>query len=286
MRADRLLSMLMLLETKGRMTAIQLAKELEVSERTIYRDITALNTAGIPVYTESGPGGGISLVESYHTNLTGLSTEEVKALAMLSIPDPLIKLGVGIELKSALLKLSAAFPSKSRSDENRIRQRIHLDTSRWFEPDEPIPHLQTIQQALWQEQKLHLTWKGFKTIISRTLSPYGLVAKSNTWYLIAAQENHIRTLRVSKILSAEILEETFNYPNDFDIVAFWNQWSENFAKNRSFFPVDIRISPDLAPFITQIFGTENKGIITEISSPDERGWIRANIRFSSFSLGQ
>ena len=197
MRADRLLSLLMLLETRGKMTARQLAGELEVFERTIYRDIVALNTSGVPIYTEDGPGGGISLVESYSTNLTGLNPREVRALSMLNIPEPLIKLGVGRELKAAMLKLSAALPSTSRENETRTRQRIHLDASWWFEPEEFVPHLHTIQQALFQERKLHLTWQGFRTSVGQTLAPYGSVAKSNTWYLVAGQEDYIRVLRVS-----------------------------------------------------------------------------------------
>lgn len=282
MRADRLLSMLMLLETQGKMTAHQLAEELEVSERTIYRDITALNTAGIPIYTEGGPGGGISLVESYHTDLTGLNADEVRALAMLNIPEPLIKLGVGPELNAALLKLSAALPSARRADEIRTRQRIHLDTSWWYEPDEPIPHLQTIRQALWKEQKLHLTWQGFKTTISQTLSPYGLVAKSNTWYLVATREDHIRVIRVSDVMEAHILGETFNYPHGFNLAVFWKTWCEDFYKNRSFFPITARISPELVSYFPQVFNRESKGIITKTTPPDEAGWTTVDITFESF----
>ncbi len=111
MRADRLLAMLILLQTRGRMTARELSEELEVSERTVYRDMLALGMAGMPVYTERGPGGGCTLLESYRTDLNGLTENEVRALFMLSIPAPLVDLGLSLELKAALLKLSAALPA-------------------------------------------------------------------------------------------------------------------------------------------------------------------------------
>lgn len=144
MRADRLLSLLMLLQIRGRMTARELAKELEVSERTIYRDIDALSIAGVPVYGEPGPEGGYALVDSYRTNLTGLTEGEVRALFMLSIPAPLADLGVSHELRAALPKLSAALPNARRRDEERVRQRFHLDSTWWRQGEERVPHLQTI----------------------------------------------------------------------------------------------------------------------------------------------
>ena len=161
MRADRLLSLLMLLQTRGRLTASQLATELEVSERTIYRDVIALSAAGIPVYTEGGHGGGISLVESYRTDLTGLRPEEAQALSMLNIPEPLVRLGVGQELKAALLKLSAAVPPSVREKQAQARHRIHLDAAWWFQPEEPTPYLQIIQQAVWQDRllQMNVSWR-------------------------------------------------------------------------------------------------------------------------------
>ncbi len=286
MRADRLLSLLMLLETRGKMTARQLARELEVSERTIYRDILALNTAGVPIYTEDGPGGGISLVESYTTDLTGLNAEEVRALAMLNIPEPLVKLGVGRELKAAMLKLSAALPSASRENETRARQRIHLDASWWFEPEEPVPHLHTIQQALFQEHRLHLTWREFRTSVEQTLNPYGLVAKSNTWYLVAGQKDSLRVLRVSKIIEAQMLQGTFEYPQDFNLPAFWKHWCEDFKKNRPIFSVTARVSPELIEHLPRIFGEHTGEIIAHAGPPDETGHVILTLPFESFEVAR
>ena len=159
MRADRLLSLLMLLQTRGQMTAQELAKELEVSERTIYRDMDALSVAGIPIYGEPGPEGGFALLNSYRTNLTGLTEGEVRALFMLSIPAPLADLGVSQELRSALLKLSAALPDSHRRDEAKVRQRFHLDSTWWHQGAEQLPHLSTVHDALWQDRQLHIVYR-------------------------------------------------------------------------------------------------------------------------------
>jgi predicted DNA-binding transcriptional regulator YafY len=282
MRADRLLSLLMLLETRGKMTARQLAEELEVSERTIYRDIVALNTSGVPIYTEDGPGGGISLVESYNTNLTGLNSGEVRALSMLNIPEPLVKLGVDRELKAALLKLSAALPSTSRENETRTRQRIHLDASWWFEPEEPVPHLHTIQQALFQERKLYLRWREFRTSVEQVLSPYGLVAKSNTWYLVAGQQDHIRVLRVSKIIESQMLEETFEYPQGFSLPSFWKCWCEDFKNNRPVFMVTARVSAELIDHLPRIVSEHTNDILAQADAPDEQGYVMLTLPFENF----
>jgi predicted DNA-binding transcriptional regulator YafY len=286
MRADRLLSLLMLLETHGKMTAHQLAKELEVSERTIYRDIIALSSSGVPVYTEDGPGGGISLIEDYKTDLTGLNADEVRALAMLNIPEPLVKLGVGRELKAALLKLSASLPSTSRADETRTRQRIHLDASWWFEPEEPIPHLQTIQQALFQGHRLHLTWRDFHTHVEQTLDPYGLVAKSNTWYLVAGGKDHTRVLRVSRIIEVQMLDETFEYPQEFNLPVFWKSWCEDFKKSRCVFSVTARISPELIQSLPYVFDEHADSILAQAGVPDDRGRVTLTLPFDSFEAAR
>ena len=172
MRADRLLSILLLLQGRGRMTAEELAEELEVSVRTIYRDIDALSAAGVPVYTDRGPGGGCSLLESYRTNLTGLTQSEVQALFMLSIPSPLVDLGVSQELRMALLKLSAALPKAAQRAEERARSRIHLDSTWWFQSGEPVPHLPTIQEALWTDRKLVVRYRlPFASQVERRVDP-------------------------------------------------------------------------------------------------------------------
>jgi predicted DNA-binding transcriptional regulator YafY len=168
---------------------------MEVSQRTIYRDITALNMAGIPVYTVRGPGGGIALLESYRTTLTGISEDEARALFMLSIPQALVELGVGQKLKTALYKLAVAISHDKRTVVTETQQRIYLDTTAWKSEQESVIHLGTIHQAVWKNQLLKIIYKGrFETQIEIEIAPLGLVAKLNTWYLMGITEDHIRVL--------------------------------------------------------------------------------------------
>jgi predicted DNA-binding transcriptional regulator YafY len=292
MRADRLLSILMLLQARGRMTAGALAGELEVSERTIYRDLDALSAAGVPVYAERGPGGGCALLDSYRTTLTGLTQEEVRALFMLSIPAPLAELGVDHELKMALLKLSAALPATRRGDEERARQRIHLDSSGWFESREPVPHLQTLQRAVWEDRKLHLTYRlRFEARAEWLVAPYGLVAKANVWHLVCAREGHLRVYRASQVLEAAIAEESFERPADFDLAAFWRAWCAEVEKKRSYYPVVVRVAPELVPWLPSYFEQPVREEIARSArvlaqgvaddSSDTEGWLRVTLPFES-----
>ncbi len=285
MRADRLLSMLMLLQTQGRMTAQDLAAELEVSERTIYRDIIALGTAGVPVYAERGPGGGVSLLERYRSDLTGLNKNEVQALFMLSIPPALSDLGLDQELKAALLKLSAALPSPLRGDEQRVRQRIHIDPHPWEQvlPEEALPHLQAVQQAVWRDRILFVR---YYSIVGRWIGPiethihpYGLVAKSGLWYLVGYRRDHIAVLRVDYLLEAQITEVVSQRPEDFDLVDFWEGWCLESVENRPYFPVRVRLAPQLIASFPNLFGKGIRARIQEAGQPDEMGWITLELPF-------
>ncbi len=283
MRADRLLSLLMLLQTRGRLTAQALAAELEVTERTIYRDVTALSAAGVPVYSERGPGGGIALIEDYRTNLTGLNPDEVRALFMLSLPAPLDQLGVGAELRTALLKLSAALPNSRRGDETAARQKIHLDAAWWFQSEEPVPHLKTIQSALWADHKLDLTYRSeFSTEVEMVIAPYGLVAKANVWYLVGAREDHLRVLRISKVQRASLREESFERPLAFDLPAFWKTWCDEFEANRPQFTATVRISPTLATILAE----NRPAVLTSPPFLEKDGWQTLTLTFESLEAAR
>jgi predicted DNA-binding transcriptional regulator YafY len=287
MRADRLLTLLMLLQTRGTLTAAELAADLEVTERTIYRDVIALSTAGIPVYTERGPGGGIALVENYRTDLTGLRPEEASALSMLEIPEPLIRLGVGTELKTALLKLSASIPSAAREQQTLSRQRIHLDAAWWFQSEEPAPHLGTLQQAVWQDRMLRTIHRGaFDTPIERVVAPYGLVAKATIWYLVYRFEDRLRARRVSQIIEAEILPQTFRREPDFDLVGFWQRWCADYESDRPRFEVSALVAPGLADRLHKILVGEIVDMIP--TPPDQRreGWRVMRLTFESFEVAR
>jgi len=287
MRADRLLSMLMLLQTRGSLTAAVLAKELEVSIRTIYRDVQALSIAGVPVYTERGPGGGCTLLESYRTNLTGLSADEVGALFMLNIPAALDQLGVSQELKAALRKLSAALPSNRRLEGERSRTRIHLDSVGWFQVEEPVPCLAILQRALWQDRRLRLVFRAqFGTEVQQVVAPYGLVAKANTWYLVYDREDEVRAIRVGRISQAEILDEAFKRPEDFDLEEFWQTWCAEFEQNRPVFWVKARVSPGLLPNITHLSGERIRQDFGQLEPPDSQGWVTCNLPFESLEAAR
>ena len=286
MRADRLLSLLMLLQARGQMTAWRLAQELEVSVRTIYRDIDALSAAGVPVYAERGPGGGCALIDSYRTTLTGLTGDEVRALFMLSIPTPLDDLGVSQELKSALLKLSAALPATRRQDEKRARQRIYLDWSNWryHEEPEPVVHLQTVQQAVWQDRKLEFTYRlQFGSPVERqtVVEPYGLVAKAGTWYLVYGRESVVRAHPISQMLEAHALDESFQRPADFDLVRFWQAWRARAEENHPRYPVKMRVAPGLLSYLPYYFGDRIRETLAQASPADAEGWITITLSFES-----
>ncbi|MCP4543376.1 MAG: WYL domain-containing protein [Chloroflexi bacterium] len=285
MRADRLLSLLMLLQARGKMTAQKLATELEVSERTVYRDIDALSTAGVPVYAERGPGGGCALIDGYRTSLTGLTRDEVHALFMLSVPAALDELGASHELKAALRKLTAALPASRRRDERRVRQRIYLDWAGEDRPEEPVPHLQIMQQAVWEDRRLyfkhHLQAGPFIEQFEWLVAPYGLVAKAGVWHLVYAKDDHIRVHRVSRVLDARITDEHFERPADFDLAAFWKTWCAEHEENRPYYPVTARVSPALIHYLPQYFGERIRDEIAQAGPPDAEGWITLTLPFKT-----
>ncbi len=279
MRADRLLSLLMLLQTRGRMTAASLSQELEVSERTIYRDIDALSAAGVPIYGEPGRAGGYSLLDSYRTSLTGLNEGEVRALFMMQIPDALAQLGMGQELKAALLKLTAALPAARREDEEKVRQRFYLDSTPWDVGETAVPHLQTIHQAVWQAQKLLLTFRlPYHNIeLQHLVEPYGLVAKASTWYLVYYRDG-FRVQRVADLLNATPAHETFERQTDFNLAAFWQDWCARQEASRTLYPVTVRIAPHFAAELPHYFGDQ---VIDQLESWPEDDWNTVTLYFES-----
>jgi len=294
-RADRLLILLLLLQTKGCVTAQTLAKRLEVSERTIYRDLEALSLAGVPVYAERGPGGGWKLLEDYRTNLTRLTETEVNTLFMSGIAGPIADLGLGKAGEDALLKLLAALPTVYRRNAERARQRVHLDAAGWFHREEEVPYLQVVQEAVWSDRRLRLTHrKGDFDVVERLVDPYGLVAKASVWYLVAASAGEMRVFRVSRIQAVEMTEECFDRPGDFDLRAFWMQWSAEFEEILKWrYPVTLRVAPEAIPMLSHVPGDWVQTLIKQDDPPGADGWITFTVMFEGlpearsrlFSLG-
>jgi predicted DNA-binding transcriptional regulator YafY len=258
--------------------------------RTIYRDIDALSSAGVPVYAERGPGGGCALIDGYRTTLTGLTGDEIRALFMLSVPAALDELGASQELQAALRKLAAALPAARRSDEQQVRQRIHLDWAGGGQPEEPVPHLQTIQQAVWEDRKLHITYRlqagphveQFEWLVD----PYGLVAQAGVWHLVyahqvCAKNDQIHVHRVSRVLDARIAAEHFERPTDFCLAAFWKTWRAGYAENRPYYPVTVRVAPALLHYLPQYFGERIRDEIAQAGPPDAEGWIILTLPFET-----
>lgn len=282
MRADRLLSMLMLLQTHGRLTAAFLAEELEVSERTIYRDITALSTAGVPVYTEKGPGGGIALVENYRTNLTGLTLEEVRALFMLSVPAALDELGMGQTLKAALLKLSAALPTHSQQAELSTHPRIHIDSQWWFAEHSALPVLETLQQAIWAARQVEVRYRKFPAIqVEMQIDPYGLVSKAGVWYLVWGRGEKVDVYRVSELLDVCILDAAFERPVDFNLGGFWAQWRNAYLIQRQQYRVVVHAKGDINRSLPNLFDAQTELLSQEA---DDKGiWA---LHFGSLEMAR
>lgn len=282
MRGDRLLSVLMLLQSRRRMSASALGRELEVSTRTIYRDIEALSTAGVPIYAEPGRQGGFALLDSYRTDLTGLTEGEVRALFMLSIPAPLVRLGISQELKSALLKLSAALPDSRRATEERVRQRMHLDSTWWQQQGEEVPHLHILYQAVWQDRRVELRYPVLPGLeIEQTVDPYGLVAKAGVWYLVCKHNEQVHVHRVAHLLAAHLAEEHFTRRAGFDLPAFWALWCAEQEGRQARCAVVARFAPGFLPNLTHYLGEEARQDLTRPNPPDADGWVRLELSFES-----
>jgi predicted DNA-binding transcriptional regulator YafY len=278
MRADRLLSILLLLQVHRRLTAGELATRLEVSQRTIHRDMDALSAAGVPVYAQRGASGGWALTEGYRTNATGLTEAEIRTVFLAKPPRLLADLGLDGASEAALIKLLAALPSAHRRGAEDVRQRIHIDVSGWHPAEaDAVPALPILQDAIWRERKLLLTYRpqGGEPA-ERLVEPLGLVAKGSTWYLIAAVDGEPRTYRVSRIVAARSTEGPFLRPEGFDLAAYWEQSKSDFVAGLPRYHATVRVDPTILPRLR--FAARYARVDPE-PTPDPDGWIRVAIRF-------
>ena len=282
MRASRLLSIVLLLQSRGRMTARALAEELEVSVRTVYRDVESLSAAGVPVYGEPGHEGGYALVEGYRTRLTGLHGDEADALTLAGLPGPAAELGLGSVLAVALLKFDAALPPSLRERSGRIRERFHLDAPGWYRRAEPVPHLTAVADAVWNERVLRVRYRRWAEPreVERVLHPLGVVLKAGNWYLVAASgaAGSIRTYRVSQILELAEDESGFARPAGFDLAEYWRVSLAEFDGRRFVGTATVRLSPEARHRMTDLYEAAVLEAVAETASaPDAEGWVRAVI---------
>jgi len=276
MRASRLISVLLLLQTRGRLTARQLAEELEVSVRTIYRDVEELSASGIPVYADRGSSGGFQLVEGYRTRLTGLTPEEAEALFLSGYPGPAAELGLGTVLAAAQLKVLAALPQELRGRASRIRQRFHLDAPGWFQQQEAAVHLQPIAEAVWSDRRLFMRYRrgSDDALVERTVDPLGVVLKGGVWYMVARADSNLRTYRVSRIAELTLLEDRFDRPEEFDLAEYWVQSVSAYQESIPTFPAVVRMRPEAGWKLSTALGTtQATAAIEAAGAPDAGGWL-------------
>ena len=272
-RADRLLRLTLLLQARGRMTAQALASELEVSVRTVYRDLEALSGAGIPVWAESGPGGGCQLVDGYRTPFGGLSRDEAASLLALGVPEPLRELGLAPSLLSAHRRIGA---SSGIADP----RTIHLDMPSWFRRSDDTPHLPVIAESVRDRARIDVAYAaGSRSREHVGLAPLGIVNKAGVWYLVADAADRTRLYRVARVRSVRVRDETFVRPDDFDLSAFWETWSADFEATRPRLRVVVRASPGAVGVMPEVFGEGVRDALAAASGPDEEGWVEVILTF-------
>jgi predicted DNA-binding transcriptional regulator YafY len=277
-RADRLVSLVLLLQARRRTTAQALAAELEVSVRTVYRDLDALSAAGVPVLTESGPGGGCQLIDGYRFPLRGLRPEEAEALLILGVPSVISELGLEGAVTAAHRQIRV---TAGRGEDPAL---VHLDMPRWFHGQEEVPHLRTLAEALRRRRHLALGHRHGDgpagPAATRVVGPLGLVNKAGTWYLVAAtRSGRIAVFRAGRISSARVLDEPFERPADFELSGFWERWSAEFTSTRPRLPVRLRASPEALAIFGEIFGDDARPALDAALPPDEQGWQVVTLSF-------
>jgi len=230
-RATRLVSLLLLLQTRGQLTAADIAERLEVSVRTVHRDVESLAAAGVPVEAVRGPAGGYRLAGGYRTRLTGLTGDEAEALFAAGVTGPVAELGLGGELAAARLKLLAALPSELQERATRAQRLFHLDARGWFRAEDSVPHLPALASAVWRGCRVRIRYREGNRIVQRTIDPLGLVLKAGAWYLVAHRVAGMRVYRVSGVASVRALEETCERPEGFELSSYWHEWSRAFEES-------------------------------------------------------
>ncbi|MFJ9939547.1 helix-turn-helix transcriptional regulator [Streptomyces erythrochromogenes] len=291
MSAGRLLSVLLLLQSRGRMSARAIAEELGVSVRTAYRDVERLQGAGVPVCAEPGRGGGYRLLDGYRTRLTGMTQGEARALLFAGLPDAAADLGLAAEVSAARLKLLAALPAGAREEAARTATVFHVDAPGWYREPEQTPYLSLFADATLTRRVVEARYRRWRAPqeVSRRLRPYGLVLKSGVWYVVAATEDVTgtgtgtgtagatpATYRVAQVLDATLSDERFDRPRDFELGAYWASYLADFAARRYTGTATIRLSPrgrrrlpdNVAPEVVRAVDATATAVGTD-------GWVEA-----------
>ncbi|MBA3941945.1 MAG: transcriptional regulator [Sphingopyxis sp.] len=271
MRASRLLSILILLQLRQRLTAADLATEFEVSERTIYRDIDALSAAGVPVYGDRGPGGGFQLLDGYRTRLTGLSAGEAEAAAMIGLPGPAAELGLGAATSAARNKLLAALPGGGGALADRMAARFHLDPVNWYGSRETLLSLPKIARAVFDQRLLAMRYESWQGMRDWTVEPLGLVLKAGSWYLAARGAGKIRVFRISNIHAPDVRDAMFKWPKEFHLPTWWQAEQARFEAELFATEATVRASAEGCKRLAQQ-SPRGAAAVAAADAPDADGW--------------
>lgn len=267
------------------MTGGELARELEVSERTVTRDALALAEAGVPVYADRGRAGGYRLVGGYRTRLTGLGRSEAEALFLSGLPGALREMGLADAASAARLKVSAALlPSLSDASQNAA-QRFHLDAPGWYQEPETPPLLPLIAESVWDDRRVAVVYRNRKAVaVERELEPYGLVLKAGVWYLCARVDGSFRVYRVDRFESVGEPADAGVFERDetFDLPAFWEERAAQFARSILRTAVVVRVSEEGArrlPYVTDRSAARES--LAAADPPDADGWLTLTLPMES-----
>jgi predicted DNA-binding transcriptional regulator YafY len=291
MRASRLLSILLILSVRGRVSATQLAAELEVSVRTVYRDVEALSAAGVPVYATRGRHGGVQLLPGYRTRLTGMTADEADAMFLTGLPTAAADLGLGSVLAATQLKLLAALPPEFRERAARIRDRFHLDAPGWLRESDAPPYLATVAEAVWTQRRIEIRYERANRVVGeRVLDPLGLVLKGGTWYLVAQPATDDgrgpRTYRVSRVLGAAVRDEEALRPDGFDLEQFWTEYQRGYEKRVYRDTAVIRLSSAGRELLFLVGAVPARRARAAMSEPDADGWTHTRLPIESVRHAQ
>ena len=287
MKSERLIALLFTLQARRSATAAELAKVLEVSERTILRDVAALQAAGVPLWSEPGRGGGIRLLDGWRTRLDGLTAPEAAALFVSGVPTALADLGLAGSLVSAQSKLLATLPEAARQRARELGERFHLDAPGWFHREESLAALETVASAVWRQRRLHIGYRSGERTVERDLDPLGLVLKAGVWYAVAAVDGTIRSYRMSRIVSAHDTGERFDRPAGFDLASFWADASAAFDRSILRDRIRIRVPADA---IRSLSAHMDRTAVAEAEAaagpPDADGWVELDLLVESVRIAE
>lgn len=290
MRADRLLSIMLLLQSRGKISSRELARTLEVSERTIIRDMEALSGSGVPVLAERGRNGGWMLAEGYRTALTGMKPNEIGSVLLTADPAIVAALGIQEDFSSAVRKLEAAAAKPEDSPLHFLNQRIHIDGAGWHPSGESYPFLTLLQEAVWENRKVSITYSNGEVPKERLILPLGLVAKRGVWYVVADNGGNLRTYRVSRIVNAEITGELFTRPAGFELAHYWEESTASFKEALPRYQVTLLLRDSALKALQQ----ERYASILNIGQSPGADWLDVHAEFHTpesackiiLSLGQ